>query len=316
VQYLEATTVTDQEERKTHKPSNFQESSKRLFCPKCNQIFTGKTIGTSNVRVMRCVNCRGLWIQEDQLNQLVSWYRTATPAEQLLAEDFGAKKDEKMLSMGGGFVQGLLGLVVDENPTAKFPWVTVTLILVNVGVFVWFMVHPEGMDSHMLTPAKLISAPLSNSYTLITSMFLHGNIFHILGNMYFLFIFGDNVEERIGVTTFIIFYLAAGIVANLLHVLITSHPEIPALGASGAISGVMGGYLVLYPHATIRTHAVKYGIPFVIRWPVYLYFAIWFIGLLLMSVVYEVRGVAWDAHISGFVFGVACMYLMKKLEAL
>jgi len=233
-----------------------------------------------------------------------------------LAEDFEEKKDDKVLSMGGGFAAGLFRLVVDENPTAKFPWVTVTLILTNVGVFVWFMLHPEGMDLYMLTPAKLTSAPLKTSYTLITSMFLHGSIFHILGNMYFLFIFGDNVEERVGVTTYIIFYLTAGIVANLLHVLITTHPEIPALGASGAISGVMGGYRVLYPHATIRSHRIKFGIPFVLRLPVYLYFAAWFIGLLLMGIVYEAAGVAWDVPISGFIFGVACMYLMKRLEAL
>jgi membrane associated rhomboid family serine protease len=231
-------------------------------------------------------------------------------------EDFQEGKDERLLSMEGSFAAGLLGLVVDENPTAKFPRVTVTLILANVGIFIWFMLHPEGMDSYMLTPSKVIRAPLTTSYTLITSIFLHANIFHILGNMYFLFIFGDNVEERIGVTTYIIFYLTAGIVANLLHVLITSHPEIPALGASSAISGVMGGYRVLYPQATIRSHDVAYGIPFVLRLPVYLYFAVWFVGLLLMSIVYNVRGVAWDVHISGFIFGAACMYLMKRLNVL
>jgi membrane associated rhomboid family serine protease len=316
VEYLEGMTGTDQEDRQTHKHSSFEEPPDRRFCPKCNQIFTGKTIGTSDVRVVRCVNCRGLWIQTSQLERLISWYRSATPAEQLLAEDFEEKKEQRMLSMDGNFVAGLLGLVFDENPTARFAWVTVTLILANVGIFVWFMLHPEGMDSFMLTPAKLINAPLRNSYTLITSMFLHANILHILGNMYFLFIFGDNVEERIGGGAFITFYLAAGIVANLLHVFITSRPEIPALGASGAISGVMGGYRVLYPEATIRSHFVKYGIPVAFRLPVYLYFAMWFIGLLAMSVAYEARGVAWDAHISGFIFGVACMYLMKRLEAL
>jgi membrane associated rhomboid family serine protease len=309
-------TGTEQQQTQTHKPSNFQEPPKSRFCPKCNQIFTGKTIGTSDVRVVRCVGCRGLWIQTSQLDRLVSWYRTATPAEQLLAEDFEEKKDDRMVSMDGRFLWGLLGLKFDENPTARFPWVTVTLILANVGIFVWFMLHPEGMDSYMLTPTKLIDSPLRNSYTLITSMFLHTNILHILANMYFLFIFSDNVEERIGGGAFITFYLAAGIVANLLHVFITSRPEIPALGASGAISGVMGGYRVLYPEVIIRSHYVKYGIPFAVRLPVYLYFAIWFIGQLYMSVVYESLAVAWDVHITGFIFGVACMYLMKRLEAL
>jgi membrane associated rhomboid family serine protease len=310
-EYLNGETRNDQEEGESYKPLRLERSPKLGFCPKCNHIFTGKTIGTSGVRLSRCVNCRGLWVQDRQLRQLISWYRAATPAEQLLAEDF-TRKDGRIIAEGN-FGYALLGLVADENPTVKSPWATFTLVLTNVAVFGWFMLSPEGMESYMMTPERLVNAPLRAFYTLMTSMFLHANFSHILGNMYFLYVFGDNIEDRAGVTTYLVLYLTSGIVAGLLHALLTSHPEIPVLGASGAVSGVIGGYVVLFPKATIRSHKMIVGAPFVLRLSARFYIGSWFIWQ-FVGVALSFPGVAWDAHISGFLFGAATMFLMRRLN--
>ncbi len=195
----------------------------------------------------------------------------------------------------------------DENPTKTKPYVTYVLIAVNIAAFVWSLFDYENIiNTYGFTPADFALV------TIFTSMFLHGGIDHIFGNMWFLFIFGDNVEDRLGKAKYIIFYLASGIAATMTHFLTNLGSTIPSIGASGAISGVLGAYLVFYPK--VRVHiASGYGS---ITVPAYTMLGMWFVLQLIFGVVSFAgargSGIAFWAHIGGFVFGYVAGWLYMK----
>jgi membrane associated rhomboid family serine protease len=152
----------------------------------------------------------------------------------------------------------------------------------------------------LLTPTVLIS--------LITHMFLHGGWFHFLSNMWILYIFGDNVEDRMGPTRYLFFYLASGLVAALVQVWFSPGSQTPAIGASGAIAGVLGAYFLLYPRARVITLIPVFFFPWFLDIPALFYLGFWFISQLFSGVASlgmpaSVGGIAWWAHIGGFVFG-------------
>lgn len=195
--------------------------------------------------------------------------------------------------------------ISDENPTKRFPIVTVLLILANVAVFFAWQVQvglPRSVALAGLIPTELKPVSLPGVEHLFTSMFLHGGIAHLLGNMWFLWIFGDNVEDEIGRIKFVILYLLSGIAGAAAHVMLSAPSKMPLVGASGAISGVLGAYLVLHPKAQVKMFA---GI-WLFRLPAWFYLLFW-IGLqiLALSVAKDVAGlrVAYWAHIGGFVAG-------------
>lgn len=154
-----------------------------------------------------------------------------------------------------------------------------------------------------------------NLYTLFTSMFMHGGIFHLGFNMLYLYIFGDNVEDAFGHRRYFIFYLLCGLVASIAHVLTTMDPMVPTIGASGAISGVLGAYLVLHPRARIQTLVLAYVIA-VVSIPAVFFLVFWFIlqlfyGSLILA--FEVPSqTAYWAHIGGFVAGLALALIFRK----
>jgi membrane associated rhomboid family serine protease len=148
--------------------------------------------------------------------------------------------------------------------------------------------------------------PISVYITLLTSMFMHGGIAHIFGNMLFLFIFGDNLEDRIGHVRYLAFYLLCGIIASLAHVLLNMNSYIPSLGASGAISGVLGGYILLYPRNRVRVLLFN----IFTQVPAYVALGLWFVFQLVSGLGFlgggsQVDGVAYAAHVGGFVAGLA-----------
>ena len=203
----------------------------------------------------------------------------------------------------------------DENPSGKFAFVNIGLILANVGVFIYQLsLSPHVLKSFVTayaTVPALISGYLAGHGSfaaaflpLLTSMFLHAGFAHILGNMLFLWIFGDNVEAVFGHFAYLIFYLFCGIGAGLVHIAFNYHSHIPALGASGAISGVLGAYIVLEPRNRILTLIFI----FVVRVPAVIVLGGWFLMQFLMGVdslgASVNGGVAVWAHIGGFLLGV------------
>jgi membrane associated rhomboid family serine protease len=195
--------------------------------------------------------------------------------------------------------------ISDENPTKRFPVVTVLLILANLAVFFAWQMRiglPKSVALAGLIPTELHPLSVRGVEHLFTSMFMHGGIAHLLGNMWFLWIFGDNVEDEIGRIKFVIFYLLSGVAGAAAHVALNAQSGIPMVGASGAISGVLGAYLVLHPSARVK---MLFIIRF-IRIPAWAYLLIW-IGLQVLALSQASKiagmGIAYWAHIGGFVAG-------------
>lgn len=212
----------------------------------------------------------------------------------------------------------------EHNGRVRTPYVTYVLIAINVLVFLYQLTLPDSRSNPALTnfiydwgaiPSRIMQG--QDLYGLITSMFLHGGWLHIIGNMLFLFVFGDNVEDAMGHARFLIFYLLCGLAAGGAQVLIDPSSQIPLVGASGAISGVLGAYIVLFPHGRIRTLIFLGYFVTVMLIPAWVQIGVWillqvFNGFLSLGVqTEETGGVAFWAHVGGFVAGAALVFLFK-----
>ncbi len=162
---------------------------------------------------------------------------------------------------------------------------------------------------HLDNPSLLLDNPLP-LMTLFTHMFLHGGWFHLLSNMWILFIFGDNVEDRMGSIRYFIFYICGGLAAGILQTLVSPLSEVPALGASGAIAAVLGAYFLLFPRASVTTLIPMIFVPMFVDIPAVVYLGFWFVSQLFSGIASlgianaaNMGGVAWFAHIGGFIFG-------------
>jgi membrane associated rhomboid family serine protease len=211
----------------------------------------------------------------------------------------------------------------DINPTRTTPFVNIALIIANVLVFFYQLsLPPRAAEAFVLSHAtipmlfpKFLMGAVGFGMAfqpLFTSMFLHGGLMHLLGNMLFLWIFGDNVEDYFGHIGYLLFYIACGIGSGLIHVLFNFHSPLPAIGASGAISGVMGAYALLYPRHQILTFFFIFLIPV----PAFLILGYWFV-LQFLSGVGSVGarmsgGVAWWAHVGGFLLGMAITAMVRR----
>lgn len=212
--------------------------------------------------------------------------------------------------------------ISDDNPTRTIPYVTYGLILVNILVFLYELSLPEDALEQFFYSAAVVPIELTASLqgafeavgqlpewmTLFTSQFLHGGWLHLLGNMLFLWIFGNNVEDELGHTKYLLFYLLCGVLAALTQWFFSPVSEVPSLGASGAIAGVMGAYIVKFPRARILTLISI----FPIRVPAFVFLGLWFVQQAFYSftslsvptnIGMEGGGVAYWAHAGGFIFG-------------
>lgn len=210
----------------------------------------------------------------------------------------------------------------DENPTHGTPIFVVMIVAANIitffyeiskgagveslitnfGILPWEIYHGENLRGSLLIPPYL---------TLVTSMFLHGGFGHIIGNMWFLWLFGDNIEDSMGHFRFLTFYFICGIGAGLAHVALDPSSTIPTIGASGAISGVLGGYIVLFPRIRIRTLLVLGFFWNVVRVPAIFFLGIWFLSQ-AMGWLGPQTGVAFGAHVGGFVVGAIYTWLFTR----
>lgn len=213
----------------------------------------------------------------------------------------------------------------DTVRSRSFPWVNWTLIALNVGIFLFFEVGSPHVATLMktwgLVPKRLLLHPnLYNFVTLFTSMFLHGGWSHLISNMLALYIFGDNVEDRLGSGRYLVFYLLCGLAAAFTHVGFNPLSNMPTVGASGAISGVLAAYVVLFPTASVITLIPLFFWPWFVEIPALIYIGGWFVSQLfngVASVVVGVQalgGVAWWAHVGGFVAGLLLLPVFKRRQ--
>lgn len=211
----------------------------------------------------------------------------------------------------------------DLNPRRTFPAVNILLILANVAVFFYqYTLPPRAFQAFVTSNATVPyrfhqwaagHADFSAAFLpLITSMFLHSGLLHIAGNMLFLWVFGDNVEDFFGHVPYLFFYLICGVGSGLLHVAFNWNSHVPALGASGAISGVMGAYALLYPRERVLTLVFIFLVPL----PAFLVLGSWFVLQFLAGVssigARATGGVAWWAHIGGFLLGMALTGIIRS----
>jgi membrane associated rhomboid family serine protease len=212
----------------------------------------------------------------------------------------------------------------DDNPTSRFPYITVVFIGLNILILLYQIFSPEGLQYYVykmgaipyeITHFKSLHyflwlsvdyvPRLSPPLTLITSMFIHGGLLHLLGNMLYLWIFGNNVEDYLGSFRFTLFYLLSGLGASFTHIIFHFNSPYPMIGASGAVAGVMGAYLILYPRARVLTLVFPFFFIRIIPIPAAIVLGFWF--LLQILNIGLGGGVAWFAHVGGFLIGIALL---------
>ncbi len=216
----------------------------------------------------------------------------------------------------------------DSRRSGTVPVVNIILIIINSLVWLYEVSRGTQFEAfilqHGLIPLHLVQfyrfpggfwenavAPL------FSSIFMHAGWLHVIGNMWFLWIFGDNVEDRLGHVRYLVFYLLCGIGASLIHIFSSPLSRIPMIGASGAISGVLGAYLISYPHARIMTLLIIFVFIRIVELPAFLFLILWFgfqflSGAAEIATHQEIGGVAYWAHIGGFVVGIALLWIMPK----
>jgi len=216
----------------------------------------------------------------------------------------------------------------DENQSRSFPIITMAIIAINGWVF-WkeLKLTDVGLASmfwqYGLTPQRVMHPGdlvglKTGVKSFVTSMFLHAGIMHFIGNMWFLWIFGDNVEDRLGHFRFLVFYLLCGIAAGLTHMVLNMHSRVPCVGASGAIAGVLGAYFLLFPRSRVRVLIpIFFILPIVISLPAVIFIGLWFVmqlmnGMAAIGPQAAATGTAWWAHIGGFVAGI---FLVSQLRS-
>lgn len=217
----------------------------------------------------------------------------------------------------------------DKNPSGTFPYVTIGIMTVNVFMFFIELSLGPRLDRFImqygLVPLKLQYYSQSPELTFIdtflpflTSMFLHGGFIHLIGNMWYLWIFGDNIEDKLGHFKYLCFYILCGIIAACVHVFFNSQSKVPCIGASGAIAGVLGAYMITFPRARVVTIIPLGFIWPIIELPAMVVLGFWFViqffnGAASISASASSGGVAWWAHIGGFVSGILMFYIFRKI---
>lgn len=218
----------------------------------------------------------------------------------------------------------------DLNPTRRRPAMTWTLIVITSTVYALeVLLHPEHLQQLAylfgIVPARYshpdwalqVGFPVDDYWPFVTSMFLHAGLLHLVGNMWILWVFGDNVEDRMGRWRFLVFYLLCGVGAGLVHWWTNPHSIVPTVGASGAIAGVLGAYIVLYPKARVLTLVLLFFWPITFEVSAFFYLFYWFAIQLLSGTAAllgpeQIGGIAWWAHVGGFAAGVALLPLFVK----
>src|SRR4029077_20724932 len=208
----------------------------------------------------------------------------------------------------------------DVIPSRTTPYITVTIIFLNALAWLFEVSLPHQVLNEFLTIYGVVPGDFS-APTLVSSMFLHGSWSHVIGNMWYLWIFGDNVEDRVGHGRFIVFYLLCGIAAGLGQIAVDPSSTLPTIGARGAIAGVMGAYFVLYPNSRVLTLVFVVFFYEIFELPAIVLLGFWFLIQLVSAGAIAVTasshgsgGVAFVAHVAGFIFGMGAVFVFKKRQ--
>ena len=324
--------LTESEEISPKTPRLFKEQTaqtldtineKCKICPKCNQkLKKFNYFYDSNVFLDKCPQCQGMWADGGEVKEVARYLkkdpRITAIAEGLIRrnqtlDDLTELCEALMKPVGPAtlLLPKIIIPILDDTPRQRTPLITISMIIVCTLIFIgqiFVITNPSSFFQRFgLIPASFLNIGL------ISSMFLHGGFLHLFGNMFFLWLFGDNVEDRFSHLGFFMFYLCCGVAASVMHSILNWDSLIPAIGASGAISGIMGAYFVFYPTARIKLFFINR----IVHMPAFLYLGVWFLFQLMFGLILKSAGtskIAWFAHIGGFVFGGLVAYYRKKVK--
>ncbi len=276
----------------------------KLLCPRCRDPLDAYILklDESDLEIDDCAACHGIWFDKDEGFHLRKLMQDSVLHAETMTDRKGTVK--------GYIFQFLTQFPVEVwNPVRHRPWIVYSLLASLFAIFLLQIVQIDFFLAHyrelMMVPADIIEG--KHLWTVITAGFLHGGWMHLFGNLWMLWIFGDNVEDRLRKRHFVLLYMAALIVGNLAHLGTNWGSEAPLLGASGAISGLMGAYLVLFPRVKVWVMIIIIRVKLSVIW----YFAIW-IGLQVLMASLGSEGVAWFAHLGGFACGAGYAYWIKS----
>lgn len=294
------------------------------ICPNCSLVMHRfNYCYDSNIFLDKCPSCHGIWTDAGEVQKIARYIKQDPKIDEIggeLAKQTKRMENIKELGQLGEDLASRAGIgmfflpriilpLSDDEETERFPAITISIIslciLAFLGELFWIADAEGFFRSYGFTAGEFFSVGL------ITSMFLHVGLFHLIVNMYFLWLFGDNVEDRFSRFGYVVFYLCCGIAASVLHSAFNWNSTIPAIGASGAVSGVMGAYMLFYPSSMIKVLFICR----IVHVPAWLFLGAWFLLQLVFGLMYESTGysnVAWFAHIGGFVFGIIVAYSKKK----
>lgn len=212
--------------------------------------------------------------------------------------------------------------ISDSHPGGRFPLINIILITATIFVFIQQLLAPNPESfiiRYALIPSNINFSDLQTLIPFISAIFLHGGFLHIISNMWFLWVFGDNVEGHFGLLLFPLVYFLSGIVGNILQYILMPSSSIPMLGASGAVAGVLGAYYVLFPHAKIKTLIPFFGFASIVSVSASFMLGYWFIlqilsGAASLPLMSQSGGIAFWAHVGGFVAGVILAKIFKGLR--
>lgn len=271
---------------------------------------TGNESLPDGVSIDQCPACLGIWLDGGELGQITQAMRAPSlhPLLKPSAEPPPHLESDRPTSGLLWAFMFLTGLPIEQwQPRKRFPVVVLSIIILCVMMFGVEMgsSHPtELVQALGLVPKRALAGALLPWFS---HMFLHGGLWHLIGNLYFLWVFGDNVEDRLGKSRFVMLYLASGLLAGLLQCLIQSHSEMPVVGASGAISGVMAAYAILFPNA--RLVSLIWVVQ--VQWKTSTYLGVWLL-LQFLGASMGRSNVAWWAHIGGFAAGAAIAWQWRS----
>ena len=292
------------------------------LCPRCNSGMKKFNYAyDSNVILDRCTSCSGIWADDGEIQKVAQYLKKDKRTDEIGSEL--VKRDQvldDLIEIGSVWKDShyaflyLPRIVIplsDSQPRERIPFVTIGLILLCVLVYIGTVLWVEDLYGFYIEYGHMPSQFFSSG--LVSSMFLHGGIIHLLGNMYFFWLFGDNVEDRFSRVGYLLFFLICGVMGDVLHSVVNWGSNVPCIGASGAISGIMGAYLVFYPKAKVKLFYMYR----VIELSAVFYIGGWFLLQLYSGILYtslDVSNVGWFAHIGGFLFGCIIAYFVKKAQ--
>jgi len=293
----------------------------RRPCPRCDVPMRKMNYAfDSGIILDKCPDCAGVWADKGELRRIASFRKGNARLDALgksILENQRKVRRVQDTSKYSGLWLGLLFFfpgvpLYDDNPRERFPLVTWALIGACVAVY---LLQVNGGRSFTLSLALVPSKVFGGRelWTFVTCMFAHGGLMHLLGNMLFLYIFGDNVEDVFGRGRFLLFYLAAGLGATAAHIALDPRSSIPTLGASGAISGVLGAYFLYYPFEKVVMLIMFH----LVEIPAVFFLGFWFVMNVLgaFSVSQGAGGVAFWAHLGGFLTGFVMAFVFKTMSA-